>query len=192
MYSDEHRNLIRSFQEVCYWNYGIRCALKVMCGYSYKRIDYHMYRVIMSMKEYWILQVCKLFDKKYTFGDKNKPNLVLDYVIDEVPWPTEVKANLQRLKREMQPFADHLKDARDRVVAHHDLKALVEQKDEWFGRHATDDEIRFYDLLLDFLNTAQAAIDGSPPLEWPPFAQTDAKEFMMILERDGYAFADDI
>ena len=190
-YTDTHRDVIAAFQSACNWNYEVRCALRAMCGYKYEKIDFHMYRVIMSMKEYWMLQVSKLFDAKFTFNDPAKTNLVLAYVIEEIPWPETVRDRLSALRSQMEFFSGQLKDSRNKVIAHQDLVVHTKHSGKWFGTFSMQDEERFYQFLLEFLNLVQAEINGSPPLEWPHFAEGDGQEFMKALEIGGYAVADD-
>jgi len=148
------------------------------------------------MKEYWMLQVSKLLDKKFSCNDRSKPNLVVAYVLEEIPWPKTIVDRLSALRDQMESFSRQLEPARHKIFAHQDLEVHTKHGNKWFGGFSIKDDERFYQNLLEFLNLVQAELFGSPELEWPHlewphFAETDAQEFMEVLEKGGYAVADD-
>lgn len=146
-----------------------------------------MYRIIVSMREYWMLDVCKSFDPKFSFNNKTKPNLSIDYMIDEFPWPVEVREKLIASKREMLPLANALKNVRNKLISHRDLETHAQSRQKLFGKFKMRDERSFYRALLSFLNTVDGAVLGAPPLSWPSFAESDAREFIGVLAKAGYA-----
>lgn len=187
MYSEQHKKLIEVFRNECYWNYEVRSAWQGMCNHYFGNLDFHMSRVIVSMREYWMLDICKFFDPKFSLNDRTKPNLSIDYLIDEIPWPAEVKEELLASKVKMQPLANTLREARNKLISHRDLKIYMQSPNKLFGAFEIEDERNFYNALLSFLNTMEGAALNAPPQEWPTFAESDAHEFMRVLTKSGYA-----
>lgn len=187
MYSDQHKKLIEVFRNECYWNYEVRSAWQGMCNHFFGNLDFHMFRVIVSMREYWILDTCKFFDPKFSLNDRTKPNLSIDYLIDEIPWPADVKEELLASKIGMQPLGNALKEVRNKVIGHRDLGIYMKSPTKLFGAFEIEDERNFYKALLSFLNTMEGDALSAPPQEWPTFAESDAHEFMSVLTKSGYA-----
>jgi hypothetical protein len=80
-------------------------------------------RFSIISQEYLLQQISKLHDKAETCGRKN---LTLDYVVRFGNWDVNTGDRLQSLREKMDQFESHLRLARNKRIAHNDLKMIEE------------------------------------------------------------------
>jgi hypothetical protein len=82
------------------------------------------YRFHVILGQYCTLQLAKLHDPRVQSGRKN---LSIDYMIDEGDWDAATLQTLRSLRDKLSPFADIVKIARNKVIAHNDLESYLNQ-----------------------------------------------------------------
>src|SRR5579872_4222229 len=86
-----------------------------------------------------IVRFCRVTDPAST--GKN-PNLTTNYFVEQIQWPDEVLLKLQDANGRMMKFRDLIVDARNKRLAHVDLKAQVVSLGE-LGKFQKGDDTKF-------------------------------------------------
>src|SRR5207248_3308038 len=73
--------------------------------------------------EHLILQFSKITDPART---GKKFNLTTNYVVEELPWPDDVRQRLSAANDRLMAFRKYIEPARSRRIAHVDLPSQVE------------------------------------------------------------------
>lgn len=94
------------------------------------------------LHEYWLLKCLAMFDKAK--HDKRE-NLSLEFLAAAIDWPAEVKAQLVMCLEKVQPFRDKIRNARNRIISHHDKETVLD--DELLGAFGQGEDQRFVETL---------------------------------------------
>jgi hypothetical protein len=134
------------------------------------RHGYFLSRLSMVTQQYVLLQICKLHDPPVQ--GRRYVNLSVDRVVTCGEWNDDTRAELERLRTNLNRLYEDVKPARGKVLAHNDrdtaladvsLGAFPSGKDEtYFG-----DLQRFVDLVHE------KSIGG--PYPFHEFAKADAR-----------------
>jgi hypothetical protein len=178
--------VLKQFCDYCWWLHEVRCALGVMCDYKCEdaSVEYHMYRIVLSMREYYALKVCALFDRAQSKINQNISNLTVEYLVEKIGFSDEVKTKLRNEIKLMLPFVQALRNVRNKIITHNDLEQVL-KKDSILGEYQFVDELEFYNALKRFVVTADTAVNGVSGFEWPTWPREDATDFMEILQHAG-------
>jgi hypothetical protein len=85
----------------------------------------HFFAVInFSLYESFVQGVARLHDRAVMLGNET---LTVNYVVDHIQWDAATKATLDQLRQEMMPFANKLREARNKFTAHNDLQTILRQ-----------------------------------------------------------------
>src|SRR5579872_2010995 len=157
MTMEEQRATLEEFWQVC-----------VMM-----RTDYDLYRSLFEADEYQLdlftsvaplcfgdlsrilvehllLQFSKITDPART---GRKYNLTTNYILEELPWPDEVRTRLSEVNERLRAFRDYIESARSKRIAHLDLPAQIERHEN-LGRFPKGADIKFLQDLQLFIDIA--------------------------------------
>ena len=102
------------------------------------------------MHEYTLLQLMKLHDPAVM---KNGINLTLEYVINYGGWDQQTILELQNLLNtlnRLMPIKKSITPARNKVLCHNDLKAIIDNSP--IGEFDKDKDVEYFDTLQKFVN----------------------------------------
>jgi hypothetical protein len=97
-----------------------------------------------------LLEFAKLTDKAKTMGH---PNLTSNYIVEEVPWPDEVRARLAVVNERLMEFRKYIESARSKRIAHTDLTAQMDKIAD-LGKFPKGAERKFLRDLQVFVDIA--------------------------------------
>lgn len=99
-------------------------------------------------QSYVLLSVVKLHDPGT--DRRGNSNLTLDYMIQNGPWDKRTRTRLEKLRDKLDILADPIKNARNKILAHLDIKTIEDGKP--LGRFGKIRATRYFNLLQKFVN----------------------------------------
>jgi AbiU2 len=126
-----------------------------------------------------VLHACKLTDPAGTAG---KTNLTTNYILEELPWPANVKDELNRLSDRLMAFRDKVKAARNKRIAHADLHSQVQHL-EAMGAFNPGEDLKFFEDLQSFVEVAFRHVFGDPAPTIRIGASTDTYKVIRAVEK---------
>jgi len=140
------------------------------------KAKYFTSRLSIITQEYTLLQICKLHDPAI---QKNSLNNNIDYIVRFGDWGPDA-AHIQKLASQLDELFEKLKSVRNKVLAHHDLDALMSSATLGEFPKGLDD--RYFSVLQELVNAVHTKwIDG--PYPFNDLAGPDVDEFLSILEK---------
>lgn len=109
--------------------------------------------------EYILLQQCKITDPPYADKDNRVPNVTADYLLT-FDWTDTTRASLVAANHRLQQFRCKVKKARNKLVAHADLRARLQNLP--MGEFSQSEETDFWAALEEFVNAAHSEALGGP------------------------------
>jgi AbiU2 len=103
-----------------------------------------------------VLDVCKLTDPARS---RNRTNLTTNYILEAIPWPPDLRAELVRLNDLMRVFRNKNEPARSKRIAHTDVHHQVNNK-EPMGAFNKGEDVQFFADLQSFYNVAYRHVHG--------------------------------
>jgi hypothetical protein len=174
-------DVARQFCELCNWAYECWVTHKRLFDENVKtettiaRAKYFTARLSVITQEYSLLQICKLHDPAI---QKSAVNITIDYIVRFGDWgPDADEINRHALR--LAALFEKLKSARNKVLAHNDLEAIVGAAVLGEFPEGLDNE--YFAALQDLVNIVYEKWLGGPY----PFndqAGADVEEFLHVLE----------
>ena len=161
---DHRHKVVAAFCSECVWARSVRTHFSVLFESGVKRHELlaevaktFFGDLNLILMEYVLLQQCKLTDP--ASSGKDKDNLTTNYILT-LSWSTATSALLADANRRLMAFRGKVVDARRKLVAHSDLKAILSLSS--LGCFTQDEEQAFWAALQDFTNAAHAEAIGGP------------------------------
>src|SRR6185437_8750319 len=129
-------------------------------------------RLSIISQEYGLLQIAKLHDKTDKYGNVN---LGIDCLLNSGAWPISVRVHLEALAKGLEGFASQLRQVRNKVLSHHDLRTILAGAP--LGEFAKGDDEKYFKTLQEFVNAVHGEVIGGP---WPfcNFVVNDVEAFI--------------
>lgn len=175
-------DVAKQFCELCNWAYECWVTHKRLFDENVKtettiaRAKYFTSRLSVITQEYSLLQICKLHDPAI---QKSAVNITIDYIVRFGDWgadTSEVKQHALRLAA----LFDKLKSARNKVLAHNDLEAIMGAAALGGFPEGLDDE--YFTALQELVNAVHEKWLGGP-YPFNDLAGADVEEFLHVLEK---------
>ena len=164
-----------SFANLCISAYECWQMYKIMCEYNIADKSGIWARFGTIFPHSVILHIAKINDpKKYGHGEDY--NLSLAYFVACVVNKPSYTDSYNKFLKDNGDFIEAIKKARDKVVAHPDLKVYI--SDDVVGVFSTDLGKKYFDSLHEIISEGyiELGLDFFP--EWPQFIVDDTKIFM--------------
>lgn len=175
-------DVAKKFCELCNWAYECWVTHKRLFDENVKtettiaRAKYFTSRLSVITQEYSLLQICKLHDPAI---QNSAANITIDYVVRFGDWGADTSAINQRALR-LAVLFDKLKSARNKVLAHNDLEAIMGAAAFGEFPEGLDDE--YFAALQELVNTVHEKWLGGP-YPFNDLAGADVEEFLHVLEK---------
>lgn len=173
-------SVAKQFCEQCNWAYECWITHKHLFDDNVKteatiaRAKHFTSRLSVITQEYSLLQICKLHDPAI---QKNASNLTIDYIIQFGDWGVHTNKINQHALR-LTALFDKLKSARNKLLAHNDLKAIMSATTLGAFPEGLDHE--YFVALQELVNTVHEKwLDG--PYPFNDLARADVEEFLHVL-----------
>lgn len=105
--------------------------------------------------KYFLLESSKITERASSFG---RENFTIAYMRENIDWPGNARKDIERLNRDIMAFGNHIKDARNRVLAHLDKTTVL--SGDTLGRFAEGEDDKFISALEEMCNILHRASFG--------------------------------
>ena len=168
----KNEETIMSFCKQCVWARIVYDKYVTLYEKGNRRLDlleevanHFFYDLQAILIEYILLQITKITDPAKTLGKHD--NLTTNYLVNELPWPDNIRTQLEDLSASLNSFREYVVDARRKIIAHSDLKAFIDN--DVLGSFPEGEEKLFWDNLKKFVDIIHDYYFGGPyPLEVVP------------------------
>ncbi len=134
-------------------------------------------RLSRITQEYTLLQICKLHDPPVR---GNSINITINYILEFGDWGSD-KEKIQGIVSRLNNLFERIKPARNKVIAHNDLKELIDEE-ATLGAFPDGLDDKYFSVLQVLVNEVNEKwFDGPCPFD--NFAGADVDEFLSILEK---------
>jgi len=175
-------DVAKQFCELCNWAYECRTTHKRLFDKNERtektigRAKYFTARLSVITQEYSLLQICKLHDPAI---QKGAVNITIDYIVRFGDWGTDT-ARINGYVIRLAELFEKLKSARNKILAHNDLEAIMEVATLGAFPDGLDDE--YFSALQELVNAVHEKwLDG--PYPFNDLAGADVEEFLHLLEK---------
>lgn len=163
---DTHSDIVTKYCEECVWVRSMRTHFANLFesgSVRHQILKETANRFFVDLNvvliEYILLQQCKLTDPPYSDKDKKIPNLTADYLLT-LQWTDATRATLVAANHRLQQFRCKIKKARNKLVAHSDLRARLNILP--MGEFTEVEEQDFWAALQEFVDAAHSEAIGGP------------------------------
>lgn len=175
-------DVAKQFCELCNWAYECWVTHKRLFDENVKtettigRARYFTARLSVITQEYSLLQICKLHDPAI---QKSAVNITIDYIVRFGDWGSDA-AEVNRHALRLATLFDKLKSARNKVLAHNDLEAIMGAAALGEFPEGLDNE--YFAALQDLVSIVHDKWLGGP-YTFNDLAGADVEEFLHVLEK---------
>lgn len=175
-------DVAKQFCELCNWAYECWVTHKHLFDENVKtettiaRAKYFTSRLSVITQEYSLLQICKLHDPAI---QKSSVNITIDYIVRFGDWGADTSEINQHALR-LAALFDKLKSARNKVLAHNDLEAIMGAAALGGFPEGLDNE--YFSALQELVNAVHEKWLGRP-YPFNDLAGADVEEFLYVLEK---------
>lgn len=107
-----------------------------------------------SLRDSIVLQFCRVTER----GKRGK--LTTNSLLHMIPWPPAIRQQLEAVNARLMKFRQYVEPARNKRVAHAELRAELDQVT--LGKYPTGDDDQFMRDLEEFLTLAHEHLVGTP------------------------------
>ena len=175
-------DVAKKFCELCNWAYECWVTHKRLFDENTRtettiaRAQYFTARLSVITQEYSLLQICKLHDPAV---QKGAVNITIDYIVRFGDWGRDAD-RINGYVQHLTSLFEKLKSARNKVLAHNDLEAIMESTALGEFPEGLDD--KYFSVLQELVNAVHEKwLDGLYPFN--DLAGADVGEFLHVLEK---------
>ena len=176
-------DLIEEFCELCNWAFQAWATFRVLFDDNPRAAELQRSQGAPALKrlntichEYSLLQIAKLHDPAITFG---KPTMGIDYILKYGGWSEPMLIKLKSLAEQLNMFERKLRAARNKVLSHNDLDAVM--SNSRLGSFDKNDDAKYFQKLQEFVDLVHDEVIGGP---WPfdDHVRRDAAALMAMIK----------
>lgn len=176
--------VVQEFCKLCNWAYEAWAMHRVFFDDNPKA-DYlkssqygdSLARLSIITQEYVLLQIVKLHDRAV---QREQENLTLESMVKFDGWDEITAGRLRKLYEDLEALAKKLRQARNKVLSHNDLSAILESSS--FGEFEKGADIKYFEALQEFVNIVHDRAVGGP-FPFNDRAVSDANVLLAALTR---------
>ena len=171
------------FCEACCWAYQAWVTHKCLFDQNDKKADTigkaiaFTNRLSTITQEYSLQQIAKLHDPAKQRGGLN---VSVDFVVKFGDWGDK-DAEIKEIEARLLELWEHLKSARNKVLAHNDLEALL--ANEALGKFPEGEDDLYFEALQELVDAVHDRWGDGGPYPFDDIARNDVFEFLSVLER---------
>ena len=144
---------------------------------------YYLGLIQTTFHKQLLLQIGKIHDPAEQRGRKN---LTIDYILTNGNWDTKTLKALSDIHEKLNPMAHTVKKARNRILAHHDLKTI--QKRTPMGGFKSETAENYFKNLEEFVSLARHKVTGQGFAFNNAMLYNDARIFLSLIVEDTKAW----
>ncbi len=178
-----NRDTALLFCRVCCWAYQAWVTHKYLFDQNDKKTDTiekaiaFTNRLSTITQEYSLQQIAKLHDPAV---QKNNRNISVDFVVKFGEWDDK-EAKIKAIEARLLELWGHLNPARNKLLAHNDLEALL--ANEALGKFPEGEDDLYFAALQELANEVHARWVDGKPYPFDDLAINDVFEFLNVLEK---------
>ena len=181
-YTDREQAIVRKFASGYFWMRIVRRYFKELFENNdrrnrpaMKKAAHFFNDLATIMIDHFLLLAAKVMDPAESFGHEN---LSVYYLVQRIAWPADVANKLSICVDRMQPFNDHIREARNKILSHNNLDTILNE--EVLGAFPDGMDSDFMAALGEVVELTHRTCVGAPfnPVETFP---GDALDFNKIL-----------
>lgn len=176
------KKIALEFCHLCEWAYEIWMTHRTLFDDNESternigKLKYFTRRLSCITQEYCLHQIAKLHDPATQGGSKN---LTVNYMIQFGEWGERAR-EIESIEARLLELPNHIKLLRNKILSHNDLKTF--RDNPVLGNFPDGIDEEYFAALQDLVNEVHNKwVGGSYPFK--DYAQTDAHEFLTLLER---------
>lgn len=178
---EELQKVFESFRDQCFWLNADRNTFYILHKNQdilWQTASQFFHDVNRMFLENYILQVCKLTDPAKT---RKSSNLTAPFINHELETLNLITDEIKTLLEKLLQYRALIEDARNKLVSHSDLEAVMQQV--CLGAHAKQDIDVFFDNLFRYNDAVAAALGISRCDISGTSASGDAYDLIKVLRR---------
>ncbi len=178
-----NRDIALQFCKVCCWAYQAWVTHKYLFDLNDNETDTiakaiaFTNRLSTITQEYSLQQIAKLHDPAV---QKNNRNISVDFVVKFGEWDDK-EAKIKAIEARLLELWGHLNPARNKLLAHNDLEALL--ANEALGGFPEGEDDLYFEALQELVNEVHARWVDGKPYPFDDLAINDVFEFLNVLEK---------
>ncbi len=178
-----NRDIAVQFCKVCCWAYQAWVTYIYLFDKNDKQADTiekaieFFNRLSPIIQEYFLQQIAKLHDPAV---QNNNLNVSVDFVVRFGKWGDK-EAEIKAIEKRLVEFWGHVKPARNKLLAHNDLEALL--ADEALGAFPDGEDALYFDALQELANEVHDRWGDGGPYPFDNLAINYVSDFLNVLER---------
>ncbi len=178
-----NRDIALLFCQACCWAYQSWVTHKYLFDQNDIKADTleksvaFFKRLLPITQEYCLQQIAKLHDLAI---QKKDLNVSIDFVVKFGEWGAK-ESEIRKIEARLLILWKNLKTARNKLLAHNDLEALLEN--EALGKFPEGEDDLYFVALQELANEVYARWFGNEPYPFDDLAKNDVWEFLSVLER---------
>lgn len=176
--------VVQEFCNLCNWAYEAWVTHRVLFddnpnpdSLKASPHGYFLARLSVITQEYSLLQIIKLHDPAV---QREQINLTLEYMVKFGGWDEKTTSQLQKLYEDLESLAKKLRSARNKVISHNDLSAILGAP--LLGEFEQGADCKYFETLQEFVNIVHDKAVGGLFL-FNDLAVNDAKLLLAALTR---------
>ena len=134
-------------------------------------------RLSTITQEYSLQQIAKLHDPP---GKKPNQNVSVEFVVSFGEWGAK-EAEIKAIEKRLLELWGHLKPARNKLLAHNDLEALL--ANEALGGFPKGEDDLYFAALQELADEVHDRWGDGGPYPFDDLAKADVCEFLHVLEK---------
>lgn len=176
------KDVALKFCKVCNWAYEVWITHKYLFDENgtpetnIAKATYFTSRLSVITQEYALQQISKLHDPAI---QQSSLNLSIDYVVRFGNWGDK-EQSIKLLASQLAELWHALKPARNKVLAHNDLEALL--NDTALGAFPKGTDDGYFSALQSLVNEVHEKWLGGP-YPFNDLAKADVAEFLLLIEK---------
>lgn len=180
------RRVTTEFCKACSWAYEVWAMRRTLFddnpdidSFSGSKHAPFLHYLSTITQEYALHQLIKLHDPAV---QGKSINLSIDYVVEFGGWDSATADHLRKLRAQLEMLADHIRRARNKVLAHNDLAAILTA--EPLGSFPAGADTAYFEALQELANIVHDKTVGGP-YPFPNQVKTDVHLLLSALAADG-------
>ncbi len=184
MFTEDEKNSVKEFCNQYFWLYYCHHIYKTLFEENshkellIKTANTFFYDLSEIIRSYLLIQFCRLTDREMTQGHYN---LTIKYLVKNIPWPSNIKKELNSISDKLHKFRSHIIDARNKILSHIDLDTTrTKGVLGWFPK---GEDVEFLNLMAEFCDCMHRTCFGTPFGDVSPPRNGDVLDLIKTLRR---------
>lgn len=167
------RTVLDKLWDQCNWAHEVWTLRKALIDHNRRKQTlqrgpyfYFIVAVGNALHDYCLQQIAKLHDPATT---GRRVSLTLDYIVEYGGWDSKTLRRLTQIKRRLDSLDKQIRPARNQLIAHNDLAALLNGVPMGAFKRGADKH--YFRSLSKFLATAYQCVTGGPCADFSSLKQ---------------------